>query len=449
MLDINTRRKIYPLFFIFFIVLGGFLILRIRGLVIDWEHLDVVRTGGVYLEIVPKDAQIFMNGELIEETPGLISKGIFINDIIPGDYEVNVKKNGFSEWKRTLTVEPGIVSSASFIRLWEINPETITIATSSISDFYAVRNGVITKNESDVFIYNGAEIRGSEILLAEKSSDYIVTKDKKGSLFLTELEKPEGALNINEVFQSLLTQDFYPNGKKAVIQSVFHHSFNEGKIFILAGNELFLFDSKKITMEKVFTTSSTLHIAQKGNIIATVGRNGEGLVYDSFFKKTSPVTLFSSSTPKDILRIEPGERRNFIILLEKEGLLFDFNISASTSTLISENISDFILSPDEEKIAVVFNDARAGIFYLNDVVNDTHIPYGTFISLPEKVKPFWVKGIEGYVFFEKNSEIYAVETDPRTPQNTALITNGVKKIIPIEEYAYALFEDGKLDILKF
>ncbi|MBU1102184.1 PEGA domain-containing protein [Patescibacteria group bacterium] len=128
----GTRRIIFYLFVVIFIILTPPTILYSVGYSYDFQKQAFVQMGGIYLKSSPSDAQILINGKDSSVTPRLISR------LSPKIYNVSVVKDGFYPWQKNLEVSPTIVTEARNIFLFpkKIVPELVsTDATSTIQDF--------------------------------------------------------------------------------------------------------------------------------------------------------------------------------------------------------------------------------------------------------------------------------------------------------------------------
>jgi len=75
---------------------------------------------------VPDGAQVFINGKLETATNNTIS-------LIPGDYQVEIKKNGFSAWSKKIKIEKELVAQTQtflFLSVSDLRPITLSGAVN-------------------------------------------------------------------------------------------------------------------------------------------------------------------------------------------------------------------------------------------------------------------------------------------------------------------------------
>lgn len=106
----------------------------------DWQGKKLVQNGAFYLKSTPKNAQIFINDKLKKTTPRLIKK------LLPRDYVVEVKKDGFQTWKKNLRIESGLVTENKHILLIPDKPFLEPVA-DNIIDLKNYLNNQDSQNE--------------------------------------------------------------------------------------------------------------------------------------------------------------------------------------------------------------------------------------------------------------------------------------------------------------
>jgi hypothetical protein len=93
-----------------------------RGYRFDIKNKEIVPKGLLVIKSDPDAAQIFINGELKTVTNATIS-------LEPGEYDVQVKKEGYLSWNKRLTIEKEIVTEATanlFRTAPSLSPMTFT-----------------------------------------------------------------------------------------------------------------------------------------------------------------------------------------------------------------------------------------------------------------------------------------------------------------------------------
>lgn len=110
--------------FVFFSILAATagLILYARGYKLDLDKKKLKPTGLLVTTSVPNGASVLIDGELITATNNTIS-------LAPGQYQVEIRKDGFLSWKKNLKIEKEIVTKAEaylFPTVPDLRPLTYT-----------------------------------------------------------------------------------------------------------------------------------------------------------------------------------------------------------------------------------------------------------------------------------------------------------------------------------
>ena len=129
-MKINMVKKIRLLFFslliILFFVFSPILIFYSQGYRFDFDEKRIVKTGGLNVRVSPLGAEIYLNNKLVGKTTILLSS-VFVQNLLPKEYRVTVKKEGYFPWEKILKIEEQMVTKAEKIILF---PEKTTFTPS-------------------------------------------------------------------------------------------------------------------------------------------------------------------------------------------------------------------------------------------------------------------------------------------------------------------------------
>jgi len=109
----RNKRRLYLIFFaIIFIIGTPFFIFNAKGYKLNLQDFfNVSKTGGLYISTDQSRIDISVNGEIVRKT-GIIQKSIFVQNLKPGVYQINISKEGLQSWNKSLRVFPEIVTEA-------------------------------------------------------------------------------------------------------------------------------------------------------------------------------------------------------------------------------------------------------------------------------------------------------------------------------------------------
>ncbi|MBI2052726.1 MAG: hypothetical protein HYT34_00585 [Candidatus Ryanbacteria bacterium] len=104
-----TRRKRIFLFWIctvIFVIITAPLVLYSFGYRLSLDPIGIVRSGGLFITSTPSTGtDIYVDGKLAEHT-SLFSRKFFIQGLTPRKYKIEIRKDGYFTWEKTLRVEP-------------------------------------------------------------------------------------------------------------------------------------------------------------------------------------------------------------------------------------------------------------------------------------------------------------------------------------------------------
>lgn len=161
----KTRSTIFSIFWIFvsilILVVAGFLILIANGYKINWNNFKIQKTGMIFLRSIPKDPEIWVNNEFAgARTPFKYS------EILPGRYDVKLVKYGYVDWHYTFYVEPGMVSSNEYIRMFLSEPIQIEPTEQEI---LSLENLFVNWQPKGLEIQNENEVWFNDVLITRFS----------------------------------------------------------------------------------------------------------------------------------------------------------------------------------------------------------------------------------------------------------------------------------------
>ena len=123
MLDLSKHRLSFFFIIAFFVISATLLaIYTTRGYRLDFSTKTFKPTGLLVASSNPPGAQVFIDGKLKTATNNTIS-------LPPGEYKVEIKKNGFIAWEKTLLLEKELVTQADaflFPFVPDLKPLTFT-----------------------------------------------------------------------------------------------------------------------------------------------------------------------------------------------------------------------------------------------------------------------------------------------------------------------------------
>lgn len=150
LIDKIMRMTAFYLSVILFLVLLPIVLSYALGYKIDYGEFRVYKTGILYINSNPAGASIYLNGRLHNDvTPAKVE------ELKPGTYKVEVRREGFYPWERELVVRPNMVTRAERIVLFPVTQDMKVLSDREITDFtVSDRNYIYYFSKAGLFRVN-------------------------------------------------------------------------------------------------------------------------------------------------------------------------------------------------------------------------------------------------------------------------------------------------------
>ncbi|MEK7630059.1 MAG: hypothetical protein AAB432_01605 [Patescibacteria group bacterium] len=441
-MELKYRRVIIVFFTLIFLLVGAYLLLVAAGWVFNFKDLKIIKTGGLFLKFEPSDATLTINGEAYNSKSGLLQSGVLINGLLPADYEIKLIKHGFTSWQKKLKTESGKVTSVTKIRLWPLHSTSSTLE-KNLEDFWLTNAGVVTKNKSSGLVFKNNTLRGNKVVLSGPQSDFIVTS-VQNNLFLTDLQNPESAINLNNLFQSLKSRELKLPGL-APIKEVFFHPFTPSKLLLLTSNSLYSLGTKKMELERLITATSVNAFALSGNEAFILDGKNNVHIFNLILKNDD---LVVNEFPTSTITLKTSANGKLIFFLDKNKQLFAFNRLTKKLEKLSEYVDDFAPEPKNDILALI-NPKNISLIYLLGYNDDFNLSSGATTTLPFKnlisLHDFnWLSDNPDYFLVGNGNDLILSETDYRSNLNYFTLASDVKKYAVGDNFLYILKTNGEL-----
>jgi len=134
MMTIKTRRRLFLLSAVIFIILAPLVLLYTSGYRIS-SDFSISKTGGIYIYSPVSGSEIFLNNKP-KKTTNLLQSGVFVQNLKPEIYSVLVGKDGYWPWQKNLEVKDQFVTEARAFLLPQ-SPDGKTLIRGPIVSVYA------------------------------------------------------------------------------------------------------------------------------------------------------------------------------------------------------------------------------------------------------------------------------------------------------------------------
>lgn len=236
----RTRTFIFILFVFLFALGAPSAVFYSQGYRVDFEKKKIVRTGGLYFRVSPGRANVYLNGEF-EKGTSLLTNSAYIENLLPKSYKIEIKKDGFRSWVKTLEVKEKEVTEAENIVLFPESPQftildrgVLPLITASVTstdkkkfietDGYEIWIMPLEKDREKIFLTRFSEKIGNIFWL----NDYYLIFNLGNEIKIAEIDNRDGLniINLAEFEKPKMTWDK-----------------NAGKLYVISGKKLYLLEN--------------------------------------------------------------------------------------------------------------------------------------------------------------------------------------------------------------
>lgn len=440
----KIRKKLFWLLFALFFVVGSIFVVYSFGYRLDAANWKIVQTGGLNVKTTPKTTEIILDGEKINKKAGLFSNEIFLQSLIPGIHDLEVSKEGYFTWKKSINIEPEMVNSFSNIVLMPKNAleEELYYSTTSeeIVDVLPLGGGgeilleTTIKTKSGLYqvlsIFNKGnlsflDIFSKKISLSENlgliknliidSNNYnhflINYYDRslgKQVFYLWDKSTPDETTD----FSKIISQYFSSQPQK-----ILFHPFEYNKFIVSTSKKLGILDLDKKAVDYLPPTNP-LDFYLSGNSLFWIDKVGGLYSYNLIMKGTTPIAILDEkelSVEKMIVSSNSGNILLFlnggkVVLVKTDGLIH----------VVGESVSNVVFSPDNKKIAYVSGNS-VQVYFLEDLFQDIAKKTGEIINILNNDVAIsdlaWFKD-SSHLLVRSGERIFFAEIDDRDKINT-------------------------------
>jgi hypothetical protein len=389
----RVRKILFLIYLIIFLLAAPVIILYFQGYRFDFEKKSLTQTGGLFLKVMPKQVEIYIDDKLVKKTDWFFGSTL-IENLLPKKYKIGIKNEGFYPWEKTLEIKEKEVTEVKNIILFPKNLD-FQILTKNLKNFWFSPSG-------------------KEIVLFEKGGD------EGWALKLYDLEKNVKSHLVDEY--SLIStsryarvieeKDIYSKGA-ALLNLEFSEDSKEIYLNVGIGEEERVF---ALNLEKIPPSLSEKKIPPLSeNAIASQNFNGKNYYLDSFghlFEGEEKLTQNPFSI-KPETEYQLNIFSDYIFLRESENL-YRFNMEQGSFEKFFEKINDLKISPDNKKL-VFFSDSEIWVLFLKEKWDQPTKKAGEKLlitRLSEKIGDvFWLNS--NYLIFNNGDKIRISEIDDR------------------------------------
>jgi len=296
----RTRTILFLSLFFGFVLFAPAVVLYSQGYRFDFEKRKITQTGAIFLQAEPKQTEIYIDGKLAKKTDFFFGTALLEN-LLPGDYKITLKKEGYYLWEKNLEVREKQVTEAKNIILAPGKTE-FKVLSQNVEDFW------ISPDGKKAILLNGPDLKL-----------YDLEKNVKSHLVggMTDLLSLEWSPDSKEIFLGIGKENFTLKLDKTpvVLEKRTAPKTPENVLLVFGdytfskeGETLYFFDRESQAFEKIFEGLKNFKTSPDSKKLA--------------FFSDSEIWIFYLKDKTEMPAKKAGERQFLVRLSKKIGDVF-------------------------------------------------------------------------------------------------------------------------------
>jgi len=459
----STRTALFFSLFALFIIAAPTIIAYSQGYRVDLDNKKLVKTGGIFLEPRPAPVELFINGEL-EKKSNFVFQNIFIGDLLPRTYFVEVKKENYFTWRKALVVKKKLVTEAKNIMLFPkfskqeeiktdiktFSPEDTSMSLMELGNLPRII--LYNKEESkDTLILNNLISGSIENLRWNKNLTKLIfnTGSRWVLVDIKDSKKPidiSREITSNDAFLDYTLSLYAPkidNLKWGEDNNTLFFMARDGRALKRKVNILFSYNIEDKKISSPLSYNVLNYGIGAGNLVYVSSILGDVHSIDLERRITRPITSSSiTQSEKDGVDLIIAAEDRIIALVygdtmdasSKNVYVYDKETSQFKKISDEDGAQDAIMSQDKKKVLIIGRNTIS-VYWLEEVhiqpfreVGDREEIYKSNYKI---LSADWFTKDNEHIFFSTRDGVSVIELDGRDKHNMHQISE-----LPAQEMHY-------------
>lgn len=416
----TLRYFLILLTIIAFFILAPAIIMFVSGVKINWRTQNYEQTGILVATTQPSGAEVWLNGQRQTTTPATLR---FLS---PGNYELWLKKEGYFDWLKSLSVEPNRIAynyeGVDAVQLIK-RPAEFTLTADKVASMVFTHNQLwyATDNQIKALKPSGDPVQQNPITLSFAPTKLNVMNDEE---YLLASNNTDRKAIINTRSKTVIELPLGFTGSTDVLMAP------DGSVVTLKDQAVYRFDPRQKSLTMIH--KDVLGFTMLGNTgyFATAST---GLSLDTRKwgndRFGEPEILAATNLPVKPTRLIITQNKQLFALINKE--LYRVN---DKPELVSNEVTTVYLDTQTQELTFTTPNE---LWFYNFLANRPQL----LTRMAEKINQYAIRSSIGYGFIAKTDGLWAWEIDSRSNQNQYQLFRGPIKALAIDptiKYLYGL-----------
>ncbi len=352
-MKLQTRRRIFYVFLLLFVVIGTVVVLYAEGWRIDFATMEAKKAGGIYIRSYPDNAAITLNGTPIQNQSGFLSPGTFISGLFPKRYVIALSAPGYDRWTEDAPVAPSLVTAMKYAVLV---PQSAASTTAvGVSDFFEANGNVVLRTATGTILWRGRSIGNGTIVSHSADLKNVIIR---GATLGNGLA-PYTLYDFSNATSTNLTALLRSAGIAPTPElNVFIDPYDDTGILVQTPAKIVRIDAGTRHVTAIDTVPAGRTIGSPLAISPTTmawarfdpaSRTSEIMVYDKFSGDLIDSSLVVPGAVRQLAWVNANE----LGILESDDILRIYNVPNEQLSTLADDVKRFFPAPDGSAVAAL------------------------------------------------------------------------------------------------
>lgn len=358
-MKLQTRKRIFYVFILLFVVIGGAVVFYAEGWRINFTTLEAEKAGGIYVRSYPDDAQITLNGKPIQNQSAFLSPGTFISGLFPKTYTLALSSSGYDSWTESAPVTPSLVTEMKYAVLVPKNATNVATDTAAVSGYFEANGDVVvtSANANATIGWLGKTIGYGTVISHSTDLKTAIIRTVSARTGATTYSLYDFTTATSTALSPLLTTLGIHSTPST---NIFIDPHDDTSILVQTAAKIMRIDSDthRATAIDTAPTGETIEspIAVSPSVMAWARyttANGTSqsqiIVYDKFSGNTIDSSLVVNGSVKQLAWV----RNNILGILASDNTLYLYNVPNEQLTTLANDVKQFYPTADGSTVAAL------------------------------------------------------------------------------------------------
>lgn len=360
------RRFLLFLIVLIFFIAAPLVVYYAKGYRFDFRNLEFVKTGTISIKTIPRNAAVYLDGELLEN-----GSPLKIDGLKPRQYTLKISKEGYEPWEAQLAVKPEMVTAVTHVILLPVERSEKTLLQEKIQNFALspdkekIIYSILEGEKKGVYLYDLKASQQSQIstiyfdefLWSPDGRKVILKSDSapaKRFAYLDTTEIPPAANHYKLWDLGSLLPD--------PLEKASWQPGNSQRVFLLCTNDLYEVDLENQKINLIEKGVQSFSLTTWGVFYVQKQRYGYFL-FSEDYRLARSKKMITRMPEADNYKIFPGSKK--IACLVGDQLYLILN---QLLVPIGTNAQDASWSPDGKRL-LYYNDHQINVYHLPEKKN--------------------------------------------------------------------------------